>query len=461
MAGVAAAQRLAEQGISDFLILEAQDRLGGRMRTEQLVPGVNVNVGANWIHGVDRQDPTRHPIYELAIECGIQGSFSNFEDIVIYDENGTEVSDSALRYIAFETALESALELAGDLASDNSRTALTQSGWTPENANDNYVEWFSFDFSTINPPDVTSLEAFASPGTDTDFLANPSNPPMDWLITDNRGTAYLAECLANSFTNDNPSADERIHLEAVVTRVEYGDDCVCATVMENGQSRRYCADYAIVTFSIGVLKNQSMSLFDPPLPSAKTDALNLLTNGFYYLIFAAFENRFWDENEFIGHIAAERGYLPVISVIPESRGANATSLPVTGDTAFRLAGMTDEQLRTEVGTIFRNIYGNNATDPTAIVSMRWGLDPFFMGSYSNVKPGGFGGMAVLARPEGNMHLAGEGTSSRYNGYIHGAYFSGREAAEAINRRRSAAANVAGNAFLVLTIAMCKILYMYF
>ena len=68
--GVSAANRLAELGTTDFIILEAQDRPGGRMRTEELVPGVNVNVGANWIHDVDPTAPRLHPIFDLAERCG-------------------------------------------------------------------------------------------------------------------------------------------------------------------------------------------------------------------------------------------------------------------------------------------------------------------------------------------------------------------------------------------------------
>ena len=58
MAGIAAAYGLQQNGTKDFIILEAQDRIGGRMRTETFA-GIHVNAGAAWMQGVDPADPSR------------------------------------------------------------------------------------------------------------------------------------------------------------------------------------------------------------------------------------------------------------------------------------------------------------------------------------------------------------------------------------------------------------------
>lgn len=73
MAGLAAASRLQELGIS-FMILESQPTLGGRIKTVEISPGINVNVGSSWIQGVDPEQPRLHPLYDLAERCGgLQG----------------------------------------------------------------------------------------------------------------------------------------------------------------------------------------------------------------------------------------------------------------------------------------------------------------------------------------------------------------------------------------------------
>lgn len=51
MAGLAAAQSLKARGVS-CIVLEAQDRVGGRLRTNRSL-GISFDEGASWIHGPD------------------------------------------------------------------------------------------------------------------------------------------------------------------------------------------------------------------------------------------------------------------------------------------------------------------------------------------------------------------------------------------------------------------------
>jgi polyamine oxidase len=51
-AGISAGKRLSEAGITDLLILEATDHVGGRMHKQNFA-GINVEVGANWVEGVN------------------------------------------------------------------------------------------------------------------------------------------------------------------------------------------------------------------------------------------------------------------------------------------------------------------------------------------------------------------------------------------------------------------------
>ncbi|ROT84213.1 Peroxisomal N(1)-acetyl-spermine/spermidine oxidase [Penaeus vannamei] len=60
VAGLTAAKTLLEEGVEDFVILEAQDRLGGRVHTVRRGP-VLVEAGAEWIHG-----GLKNPLYRLA-----------------------------------------------------------------------------------------------------------------------------------------------------------------------------------------------------------------------------------------------------------------------------------------------------------------------------------------------------------------------------------------------------------
>ncbi|KAJ8311839.1 hypothetical protein KUTeg_010611 [Tegillarca granosa] len=65
ISGLAAAEHLAKSGFSDFVILEASGRTGGRIYTVELDTenGQKIEMGANWIHGVER-----NPIFQIAEE---------------------------------------------------------------------------------------------------------------------------------------------------------------------------------------------------------------------------------------------------------------------------------------------------------------------------------------------------------------------------------------------------------
>ena len=69
VAGVTAARTLHEQGIDDFIILEARHELGGRMMSHTFgAAGEDwtVEVGANWVQGTQTGSGPANPIWELA-----------------------------------------------------------------------------------------------------------------------------------------------------------------------------------------------------------------------------------------------------------------------------------------------------------------------------------------------------------------------------------------------------------
>src|SRR6266571_8817599 len=71
VAGIIAARTLAAQGITDFLIVEARDELGGRMRSTTFGASdrqLTVELGANWIHGTQEGNGSANPIFELALK---------------------------------------------------------------------------------------------------------------------------------------------------------------------------------------------------------------------------------------------------------------------------------------------------------------------------------------------------------------------------------------------------------
>lgn len=73
VAGLVAARTLEEQGISDFIIVEAGNELGGRLKSREFGGSV-VELGANWLQGYS----PLNPIHTLAIKHGLNTTLSDF-----------------------------------------------------------------------------------------------------------------------------------------------------------------------------------------------------------------------------------------------------------------------------------------------------------------------------------------------------------------------------------------------
>jgi polyamine oxidase len=70
----------------------------------------------------------------------------------------------------------------------------------------------------------------------------------------------------------------------------------------------------------------------------------------------------------------------------------------------------------------------NATipEPTAFMYPRWSTTPWAYGSFSNWPPGfSLEGHQNLRANVGRLFFAGEATSAEFYGYLHGAYFEGK------------------------------------
>ena len=79
MAGISAAKSLVDNNITDFMILEAEDHIGGRVKNKVLKSsGVRVELGANWISGIDPTQPDKHPLWKIAQKCqGLKGEYQS------------------------------------------------------------------------------------------------------------------------------------------------------------------------------------------------------------------------------------------------------------------------------------------------------------------------------------------------------------------------------------------------
>lgn len=96
IAGLAAAKELIDSGCENIVVLEAQDRAGGRIHTIT-DEGVDLELGAQWIHG------KRNPVYELAKKYDlIAGERSNEAKGVYVRDDGVVIDKDLVEKVDFE-----------------------------------------------------------------------------------------------------------------------------------------------------------------------------------------------------------------------------------------------------------------------------------------------------------------------------------------------------------------------
>lgn len=66
---------LSENGVEDFLMLEAADKIGGRIRKKDF-GGATVELGAGWIAGVGGNQ--MNPVWEMAARSNLRTCFSDY-----------------------------------------------------------------------------------------------------------------------------------------------------------------------------------------------------------------------------------------------------------------------------------------------------------------------------------------------------------------------------------------------
>ncbi|KAI9750837.1 MAG: chorismate mutase aro7 [Chaenotheca gracillima] len=439
-AGITAGQALANQSIDDFLIVEYNGDIGGRVAHTEF--GVDadgkpytVELGANWVQGLVTDDGPENPIWTLAKKYDLANTYSNYSNITTYTEKGAV--DYVSLFDDFEDAYAIVEQDAGQILLQNLqdrsfRAGLRLADWVPkQDMEAQAVEWFEMDWEYSFSPLESSQEFLITNYNQTFYQYSDENN----YVYDQRGFNTFIKGEAATYLKEN---DPRLLLNTVVTNVSWTDDNV---TVYNEDGSCIVADYAICTFSLGVLQYDEVA-FDPPLPSWKQTSLAAFEMGTYTKIFLQFPSNstpFWDTNTqfFLYADPAQRGYYPILQsldgpgFIPDSKILFVT---VVNDQSYRAEGQSDEETEAEVMAVLRRMFPGEGVvpDPVAFMYPRWTEMPWAHGSYSNWPPGTTLEMHQNLRANlGRLWFAGEHTSAPYFGFLHGAWFEGQSAGMAI------------------------------
>ena len=435
MAGITAARTLHDSGITNIKILEANsERIGGRMRNASLM-GVQVETGAYWIHeSPENLQPIRgprvNPIWTLARDPSkcfaevLKGYYSDESEYM--DTNSTGQYNVVNAGPVVEEYEEIFYNKIFENDSDISvRDALRYEGWNPDTLLKQLVEWSQFDYFYATTSDRSSLPLLIAEYDQYKFEGE-----SDYTVTDQRGYVSIVHCIAEPISS-------KIVLGAVVTSIDWNDECFCADVAGQG---RVCGDYGITTFSIGVLQNfLENGRFNGTLSSRKIAAIKNSEMAVYHSISVGFPSPFWNINtDIIYRTDTRYGYYPVIESIGKGiPGSPAIALmAVTDDEAKRVSTLTKNEIYNEIMDVMRLWYGNDIPNATDIEYYDWYSDEFYRGMFSNIPLNlTLEEKENLAIPEGRLYLSGEGVMVYSTGTVHAAYCSGIDSATDILEKK--------------------------
>lgn len=416
VSGLTAARLLSRSG-RRVVVLEARDRIGGRLSTDRRHQ-LPTDLGASWIHGI-----TDSPVAAAAEAFGMRsieftvGSYQpDSRPIAYYGPDGERLTDAEARAFAddiraVDEALLPIVEASAPDASyrDVTEAALAAQDWDAERtqrvreflehrSEEQYGVW---------------IENLAAHGLDDDFVVGDEVVFPD-------GYDGLASHLAEGLD---------VRLTQVVSKVEWSADGV--TVETDRGS--YTAADAVVTVPVGVLKSDDF-VIEPPLPEPVAGALGRLEMNAFEKVILRFPSKFWDD-----------GVYAIRQQGPESRWWHSwydmTALHdqptlltfAAGPAAIETLDWSEEQIAESVLAQLRRLYGDKVEKPTHIYVTDWQTDPFAHGSYAYMAVGSTtADHDVLATPIGGvLHLAGEATWTDDPATVTAAMLSGHRAASRV------------------------------
>jgi len=420
IAGLAAGRLLARAG-RRVAIIEARDRVGGRIHTRHVAPSIPIELGAEFIHG---QPPA---LWGLIREASLS----------TYEIEGSE--------LMYEGGRRSAR---GDLPNHAHRVLDDMTEWLARQPEGTDLTFEQYLRSNPTEPDAakaaaTYVEGFNAADQHRIGIASLAKQQRaedaieaDRLFRVTAGYAAVTEFLASEFAR----AGGTLELETPVRRVEWSRGSVAVLARAaRAPERRIHARRALITVPLGVL--QAGIIRFEPAPTEILRQADRLAMGPARRVVLVFAAKLWPDNMSFLFTPSET---PPTWWTPMPNGAPIITGWAGGPKAASLErvagpeGAKADVLSVCLATLAK-VFNRPRSELEGLLSSwhthDWSTDPYAGGAYSYVPAGAMDAPERMTRPvEDTLYFAGEHTDATGHwGTVHAALQSGTLAADRLLR----------------------------
>ena len=437
IAGLAAARSLAAAG-QNVVVLEARDRVGGRLDNHQFANGETADIGGQWL------GPGQDRIYRLVAEIG-GSTFPVFHDgnHILWRKGerayyrGTVPNINPLLLAELGWLMWRFEHLAAQISTDNPMghpraldwDSRTLHSWLQNNCvSETAYEIFATGVAAVfaaEPRDISLLHAlfYARSGKDwKTLLAVEGGAQQDRVFG---GMYSVCTAIAEQL-------GDRVRLSEPVRNVRWRSRSVD---IETDQGR-YSAKQAVLTLP----PNQLLKLnFAPALPGNRDQLWQKMPAGSCIKCIAQYESPFW-RNQGLSGQAIAMGRTVRVTFDNSAPNTDSGLLMgfIEGENARHWGARTALERQREVISCFAQYFGAEALQPMDYVDRDWAAEPYTRGCYAALKgPGTWADYGHLGKePIGGLHFAGTETATQWYGYIEGALESAERVCAEIRSRLS-------------------------
>ncbi|KAK0162744.1 hypothetical protein PV327_006496 [Microctonus hyperodae] len=458
-AGIAAATRLLENGFTDITILEAENRIGGRIHSVKLDNDYMVDMGGQWVHG-----EKNNAVFELAWPLGLLEKFDGNYKIQLdyFESSGMKLPQNLVHDIQ---------RLEARVNDNIIRNTHEEFKSFAEYAQLEYFKYFE-EHSEVRYLLKSLLYSFQLSEMVTDGGKNT------WHDISAKGIRNYADCEGDSNINwknrtystildilmkkyPNPEDElpvlEKTYKNTKVTKINYNK--IYDTVkISTANGKEYSADHVIFTPSLGVLKANYQRLFNPPLPEKKVTAIENIGYGIVAKIYLYYDNPWWtingnkyfinsiywteEDEEEINKDPDRNWMLGVYGIVPVEHKPKLLCLWMSSARAIEMELIPRDIFNDQIIELLDRFFGNyyNITEPTKIIRSSWNINDNFHGAYSypsiaaETMDVNYVDLSepIMRNEKPILQFSGEATSEHF-ATVHGAIESGwREADRLIN-----------------------------